>query len=221
MEKKKKIHRLLLCLFCIVLLFSCDGSLLVSLYISDMMTVAKQPETILYTNATIIAAGLKDAKDIEFLRNNLNSFTNERIIKHDYSEALTFTVKVPIVSANYKGTFDSSKDLLFFYVNEKQDQIDYHCMYNGRVLDTISEYLKNEHYQTFDWNDVTLSIKLENDLPEPVSALAYSSFVNGEPYPFSAAISLKRRDTVDIEFSNVLRNSIVKGKKQLVVSIKK
>lgn len=218
---KKHVLRGVMCAACLFFVLACDGSLLVSLYTSDMLTVARQSETVLYTSVTIIASGLKEEKDIEFLRNNLNSFSNERIIKHDYSDALTFTVKVPIVNENFQGTFDSSKDLLFIYANDKPDRIDYLCKYNSAVLDTISTYLKNEHFQTFNWNDLTLSLKLENDLQEPVSVLAYSSFINGEPYPFSAAITLNRRDHVDIEFSNVLRNSIVKGKKPLVVSIKK
>lgn len=216
-----KLYRIVLCLMCGFIIFSCDGSLLLSLYTSDMIAASKQGEPVLYTNATIIASGLQEEKDIEFLRNNLNSFSNERIVKQDYSEALSFTIKVPLVNGDYQGTFDSSKDLLFMYAQDTPTQIDFYCMYNNDVLTRISDYLQNEHFQTFDWNDLALSIKLENDMQEPVSVLAYSSFINGEPYPFTASLNLKRRDQIEIEFSNVLKNSIVKGNKQLVVSIKK
>ena len=55
-----------------------------------MLTVARQSETVLYTSVTIIASGLKEEKDIEFLRNNLNSFlnsTNDATIKGQVKNA--------------------------------------------------------------------------------------------------------------------------------------
>jgi len=185
------------------------------------MDVAKQNGSILYTNATVIASGLQEDTDIAFLREHLNSFSNERTIQQEYGDALTFTIKIPIVNENHQEPFDSSKDLLFMYTHDQGPQVDLYCEYNDELVATISEYLEAEHFQTFDWNDLALSIRFENDLQNAVSVLAYSSFVNGEPYPLTATIDLKRRDAIEIEFSDVLRNSIVKGARQLVASIKK
>lgn len=219
--KMKRLFRGLIFPFCLFLVFGCNGSLLVSMYTSDMIAVAKKADTVLYTNATVVASGLNEDKDIEFLRNTLNSFGNERMIEQDYSEALSFTIKVPIVNERFQGTFDSSKDLLFIYADENAKQIDLYCKYNDEVLGKISDYLESEYFQTFDWNDLALSFTVENDLQDTATVLAYSSYVNGEPCPFSTTVNLERRDSIDIEFSNVLRSSIVNGKKQLVVSLMK
>lgn len=219
--KKNHLLRVVSILLCALLVVCCSGSLLVTIYTSDVMAVARQDGTILYTNATVIASGLQEEKDIEFLRNNLNSFSNDRVVKQDYGEALSFTIKIPVVNENYQESFDSSKDLLFLYTHEEGQQVDMYCKYNDELVATISDYLQTEHFQAFDWNELALSIRLENDLQDAVSVLAYSSFVNGEPFPLTATIDLKRRDAIEIVFSDVLRNAIVKGNKQKVASIRK
>ena len=70
------------------LLLGCTGDIKVSIFTRDLSDVMSSKENVLYANVNLIVESLKDANDIEFLRNNLNGFSNEQFIKYNYSDSL-------------------------------------------------------------------------------------------------------------------------------------
>ena len=92
-------------------IFGCDGDISISIYTSDLSDVISLKENIVYTNVNVIVDNLKDEKDISFLRNCLNGFSNDYIVKSNYfSDSLSFNIKIPIVKEETT-YIDFSKDL--------------------------------------------------------------------------------------------------------------
>jgi hypothetical protein len=74
---------------------------------------------------------------------------------------------------------------------------------------TINAYVKNEHYQTVDFDKFNIVISIDNDTKDAVSVTAYSVYVNGKGYPFEYTKALQRRDKIELHISEVLRDAVV------------
>lgn len=88
--------------FIVVLCFlfiSCGGDIKISIFTRDLSDVMNSREEVLYTNVNMIVEGLEDENDIEFLRRNLNGFSNEHKVDYNYSTSLSFDIKAPKMSA--------------------------------------------------------------------------------------------------------------------------
>ena len=92
----KKISFFLLGLLSL-LFISCGGDIKISIFTRDLSDVMNSREEVLYTNVNLIVEGLDDENDIEFLRRNLNGFSNEHKVDYNYSTSLSFDIKAPIL----------------------------------------------------------------------------------------------------------------------------
>ena len=72
------------------LFISCGGDIMISIFTRDLSDVMNSREEVLYTNVNMIVEGLEDENDIEFLRRNLNGFSNEHKVDYNYSTSLSF-----------------------------------------------------------------------------------------------------------------------------------
>jgi hypothetical protein len=175
----------------------------------------------MYVTANITVEGLDQEQDIAFLKANLNSFSNERVVKVDYSDSLSFEIKIPVLSNKYSGNNDFSKDLLCINAKANESQYSFSCSYNDDLIDKINNYVQETHYQQVDFNDYSIKITIDNDSADAKSITAYSVYVYGEPYPDEYNINLARRDKTEIELSEVLRKAIVNGDSYCIFTIDK
>ena len=90
----KKISFFLLGLLSL-LFISCGGDIKISIFTRDLSDVMNSREEVLYTNVNLIVEGLDDENDIEFLRRNLNGFSNEHKVDYNYSTSLSFDIITP------------------------------------------------------------------------------------------------------------------------------
>ena len=104
----KKISFFLLGLLSL-LFISCGGDIKISIFTRDLSDVMNSREEVLYTNVNLIVEGLDDENDIEFLRRNLNGFSNEHKVDYNYSTSLSFDIKAPILKDGAE--FDNSNYL--------------------------------------------------------------------------------------------------------------
>lgn len=118
-----------------------------------------------------------------FLRNNLNGFSNEHTVEYNYSTSLSFDIKVPII---IEGTnLDFSKDLLIIEGRNNNGNFDFYLKYNQELFSRIDQFIYNSHYQNINLSEFKIKLEINNDERKNLNIKTYSSYVNGNAYPFT------------------------------------
>lgn len=188
------------------LFFACTGDIKISIYTRDLLDVASAKEDVIYTNVNLVVESLKDENDIEFLRNNLNGFSNEQFIKYNYSDSLSFDIKIPIVRSGKD--LDFSKDLLILIAVSNNGKTDYYLKYNKELFSRINNYFYSTHYQNVELDKFKIKLEINNDERKKVLFTSYSCYVNGKSYPFSHDETLAERGRISIEVSEIFSKYI-------------
>ena len=216
----KKTVIFLLVLICLIII-SCGGDIKISFFTRDLLDVVNEREKVIYTNVNMVVESLTDEKDIEFLRTNLNGFSNDHFVEYNYSKSLSFDIKIPIVK---DGTaIDFSKDLLIITGKNSNGKIDYSLKYNKELFAKIDRYIYKTHYQNIELNRFKIRFEINNDERAPVSLITYSSYINGKAYPFEHEELLKERDRIEVEISEIFSKFIsnMSGDNYPIFSLKK
>ena len=201
----KKISFFLLGLLSL-LFISCGGDIKISIFTRDLSDVMNSREEVLYTNVNLIVEGLDDENDIEFLRRNLNGFSNEHKVDYNYSTSLSFDIKAPILKDGAE--FDNSIYLIVITGKKDKDKTDYYLQYNQELFWRINNYIYNTHYQNIELKKFKIKLDINNDERKPVNLITYSSYVSGKSYPFTHQETLNERDRINVELSEIFGDYI-------------
>ena len=201
----KKISFFLLGLLSL-LFISCGGDIKISIFTRDLSDVMNSREEVLYTNVNLIVEGLDDENDIEFLRRNLNGFSNEHKVDYNYSTSLSFDIKAPILKDGAE--FDNSNYLIVITGKKDKDKTDYYLQYNQELFGRINNYIYNTHYQNIELKKFKIKLDINNDERKPVNLITYSSYVSGKSYPFTHQETLNERDRINVELSEIFGDYI-------------
>ena len=196
----KKISFFLLGLLSL-LFISCGGDIKISIFTRDLSDVMNSREEVLYTNVNLIVEGLDDENDIEFLRRNLNGFSNEHKVDYNYSTSLSFDIKAPILKDGAE--FDNSNYLIVITGKKDKDKTDYYLQYNQELFWRINNYIYNTHYQNIELKKFKIKLDINNDERKPVNLITYSSYISGKSYPFTHQETLNERDRINVELSEI------------------
>ena len=196
----KKISFFLLGLLSL-LFISCGGDIKISIFTRDLSDVMNSREEVLYTNVNLIVEGLDDENDIEFLRRNLNGFSNEHKVDYNYSTSLSFDVKAPILKDGTE--FDNSNYLIVITGKKDKDKTNYYLQYNQELFGRINNYIYNTHYQNIELKKFKIKLDINNDERKPVNLITYSSYISGKSYPFTHQETLNERDRINVELSEI------------------
>ena len=183
------------------LFISCGGDIMISIFTRDLSDVMNSREEVLYTNVNMIVEGLDDENDIEFLRRNLNGFSNEHKVDYNYSTSLSFDMKAPILKDGAE--FDNSNYLIVITGKKDKDKTDYYLQYNQELFSRINNYFYNTHYQNIELKKFKIKLEINNDERKTVTLTTYSSYVNGKSYPFAHQETLNERDRINMELSEI------------------
>ena len=201
----KKISFFLLGLLSL-LFISCGGDIKISIFTRDLSDVMNSREEVLYTNVNMIVEGLEDENDIEFLRRNLNGFSNEHKVDYNYSTSLSFDIKAPILKDGAE--FDNSNYLIVITGKKDKDKTDYYLQYNQELFWRINNYIYNTHYQNIELKKFKIKLEINNDERKPVNLITYSSYISGKSYPFTHQETLNERDRINVELSEIFGDYI-------------
>ena len=196
----KKISFFLLGLLSL-LFISCGGDIKISIFTRDLSDVMNSREEVLYTNVNLIVEGLDDENDIEFLRRNLNGFSNEHKVDYNYSTSLSFDIKAPILKDGAE--FDNSNYLIVITGKKDKDKTNYYLQYNQELFGRINNYIYNTHYQNIELKKFKIKLDINNDERKPVNLITYSSYISGKSYPFTHQETLNERDRINVELSEI------------------
>ena len=195
----------------VTLLVCCGGVLKLVTYVGDLVEVASRSDGILFVTANIVVESLKDDADINFLKQNLNSFSNEQIVKYNYSDSLSFDIKIPLINERKMSAYTFEKDLLYIIASEQDDFYNFSYRFNRTLVDKIDSYIYSTHYQHINFKDFDVSIIIDNDTRNTTKITAYSVYINGQPYPFDYTGELQRRDRIELQVSEIFRSAVVKN----------
>lgn len=201
----KKISFFLLGLLSL-LFISCGGDIKISIFTRDLSDVMNSREEVLYTNVNMIVEGLDDENDIEFLRRNLNGFSNEHKVDYNYSTSLSFDIKAPILKDGAE--FDNSNYLIVITGKKDKDKTNYYLQYNQELFWRINNYIYNTHYQNIELKKFKIKLDINNDERKPVNLITYSSYISGKSYPFTHQETLNERDRINVELSEIFGDYI-------------
>lgn len=201
----KKISFFLLGLLSL-LFISCGGDIKISIFTRDLSDVMNSREEVLYTNVNMIVEGLEDENDIEFLRRNLNGFSNEHKVDYNYSTSLSFDIKAPILKDGAE--FDNSNYLIVITGKKDKDKTNYYLQYNQELFWRINNYIYNTHYQNIELKKFKIKLDINNDERKPVNLITYSSYISGKSYPFTHQETLNERDRINVELSEIFGDYI-------------
>lgn len=193
-------------LFLFFLFLSCGGDIKISVYTRDLSDVMAVRENVIYTNANMIVESLSDENDIDFLRRNLNGFSNEHTVDYNYSTSLSFDIKIPIVREG--ADLDFSKDLLILVGKNNNGKTDWYLKYNKELFSRINGYIYNSHYQNIDLYAFKIKLEINNDERRTVYLESFSSYVNGRAYPFSYKDAIAERGRISLEVSEIFAKYI-------------
>lgn len=188
------------------LFISCGGDIKISIFTRDLSDVMNSREEVLYTNVNMIVEGLDDENDIEFLRRNLNGFSNEHKVDYNYSTSLSFDIKAPILKDGAE--FDNSNYLIVITGKKDNGKSDYYLQYNQELFWRINNYIYNTHYQNIELKQFKIKLEINNDERKPVNLITYSSYVSGKSYPFTHQETLNERDRINVELSEIFGDYI-------------
>ncbi|PKL23831.1 MAG: hypothetical protein CVV47_13555 [Spirochaetae bacterium HGW-Spirochaetae-3] len=192
-----------------VFLFSaCDGDVIVNLYVQDLIELKSGNVPKLYTTANIVVTNITKDSEKEYLRSVIGNVTNERMVSRGYSEAYSFDTKIPILGKGASISEVADNDLIYIQMIETPEGMVLAYKYNEIVLSKIRQWIKSEYYQEFSTEDITMSIKIDNDSREDFSFTTRSVYINDKAYPFESKNILSRRDNLSIQISEVLKNAI-------------
>jgi hypothetical protein len=199
----------------VFLLSSCgEGTIKVFAFFSDLINIASKKFDIVYINASVSIQGLEKEEDINFLRDNLNSFTNERITG-EYTKSLSFDIKIPIINENYLQSYmsenNSEKDFLHIVGSSSEGMYQFYYNFNRSLVERINQYVYQKHYQRIDLNNFDMILSIENDMTVQMILMAFSVYVNDIAYPFEYTNILQRRDKIELRISEVLRRSVAEN----------
>ena len=218
---KKKIFFGLFAMVGMLLLVSCGGEISVSVYIRDLEDITQERNSVLYTTVRIVAEGLDDEEAINFLRNNLNGFSNEKMVEYNYSDSLAFDIKIPVLKKEALSQIDSTKDLLFLILEDTEDSIDVFCEYNKDLYSKLDSYIYDKEYQHIDLNKFEISFMVENESRAEKKIRTFSCYVNDKPYPAFCNVTLTDRERSEIRISKILKNAIIADNRYSIFSVSK
>lgn len=196
----------LLALVCCLIFVSCGGDIKISIFTRDLSDIISSKENVIYTNVNMIVEGLEDESDINFLRQNLNGFSNDRSVEYNYSTSLSFDIKIPIFIEGTK--IDTSNDLLLIIGKKNGNKTNFCLKYNKELYNRINGYIYNKHWQNIELKDFKLKFDLNNDERKNITITSFSSYINGKAYPFEHKEVLKERDNILIEISEIFSKCI-------------
>lgn len=196
----------LLALVCCLIFVSCGGDIKISIFTRDLSDIISSKENVIYTNVNMIVEGLEDESDINFLRQNLNGFSNDRSVEYNYSTSLSFDIKIPIFIEGIK--INTSNDLLLIIGKKNGNKTDFCLKYNKELYNRINGYIYNKHWQNIELKDFKLKFDLNNDERKNITITSFSSYINGKAYPFEHKEVLKERDNILIEISEIFSKCI-------------
>lgn len=193
-----------------LLLAGCGGDVVADLYVQDLVDVVTGEEGMVLTTATIFLESPGEEYNeqlMDLVAANFRDAKNFRTMSSDYSTQIAVDVRVPVMHLDDSGDFWFSEDALSIMVFEFEDGIGaFGLALNSDKLDELFSSMAEETWFSFGISDFDFTVKLINDLREPVVVYMQGVYANQVPLAYEEAFVMDRRDTIDLRLGDVARD---------------
>lgn len=192
-----------------VFVVACSGSITSELYIRDLLDIGEDPSTLYFTAATIEMES-PGQESLEQLTRKMQEWFREaqnfRQVEKDFSTYLVADIKVPVLHSTMRD-LDTKGDLISLIVQEDaQGDIDFGFRFDQEVFEQIRSYVEEEFWTTLSIQDWEFSISLKNDTRESQRFILQTIYANQQPVLFPEEFILLARDSITLDFADVLRD---------------
>ena len=193
----------------VLFIVACSGSITSELFIRDLIDIGANPSTVYFTTTTIEMESPGE-DSLEQLKLKMKEWFREaqnfRQITRDYSTFLVADIKIPVHSRSQM-KLDTTRDLLSLVLEEnKEGNIDFGFRFDQGMFEQISSYVKDEFWSSVSIQDWTFSIVLKNDTRDSQRIILQTVYANQQPVLFPEEFTLRARDSITINFADVLRD---------------
>jgi len=120
----------------------------------------------------------------------------------------------------------SGKEFMYYVVRDKKNlgslgiATTVSVLFNNDRYGQFQSSVESQFYNRIDPEEFTLNIVLHNDQRQPIDVVLISSYVDGQPVPFSKTVKLERRNSVDVVLSKIYMNTAIKNETAYLFYIK-
>jgi len=209
---------IILFMISLILIAGCEYQSITNFYITDVLEIQKTKEPLELESIIKIEVPSKDIfiESKEEITGILTPFfdLNGELYSEENGMSTYAVAKVNIPFIFESGK-TSGKEFMYFVVSDKKDLPNFGKSTIVRVLFNQDRYKKFQDLVESEFYDIdpaefTLNIVLHNDQRVSAEAVFISSYVDGQPVPFTKTVKLKRRNTVDVILSKIYMQTAMK-----------
>ena len=204
--------RYLLIVAVVLVISSCKAEMAILVYVNDILDLLGSKSGTMQTKATVnIEIPSQDSAEqiLTVLQKYFRNIDNAKTITKDMSTFLSFNTTFPLSYMGSGGVGRSTDDmvLLLLLDTEPSGPI-LEMALNKNQLANLNTYIKEQYYQSITVEEMTFSITINNDSRSDFVVRAQAAYLNDRPSPFMREVVLKKREELNIRFSDVLRDSL-------------
>jgi hypothetical protein len=210
---------IILFLICLILIVGCEYQSITNFYITDVLEIQKTKEPLELESIIKIEVPSKDIfiESKEEITGILTPFfdLNGELYSEENGMSTYAVAKVNIPFIFESGK-TSGKEFMYFVVSDKKDVPNFglstivRVLFNQDRYNKFQDLVESQFFDNIDPTEFTLNIVLHNDQRVPAEAVFISSYVDGQPEPFTKTVKLKRRNTVDVILSKIYMQTAMK-----------
>jgi len=216
--KRSLFYRIWLLVFTLMLsvlfLQGCKFSLSPEVYVSDLLDLKGELITIPTTVKLEVISkdSFTESKDriTMILQDYFGKVSKVSYEQDGFNSYYVAQVDIPIVKDQNQEKELGYTIFLIRLVDNKEG-IGLVLTFNRPLFNSLKDRIFKEFSQTISAEDMSLDITLVNDLKNDVNLEAQGVYLDKNPYPFMSNYTLGRREKVNIVFSDVLRDYLIKS----------
>lgn len=198
-------------LLILLALVSCKTEFAADIFIQDLADLSDGESQVLFTSAKIAFESPSSSERqnvINFITENFREAKNFHDEERGMDTLIVADIKVPVTGLSNIASVNGD-DLITIVVERKDEKtISFGVYFNQEKFQAMQKYISEEFYQDLSIKDMTLFLKVSNDMRQDVKLTLRNVYADQKPILFTDGFLLSRRDTVNIRFSDVLRDYI-------------
>lgn len=145
---------------------------------------------------------------------------NIKCISQRMDSFIQFRSTVPVIAQSTSANLQGNHLFAIGVANSSSRKYVVGLFYNRAAFDRLQADLKKENpMYSFGFDDMKLSLDLENDTRKEETVQTGSAFVDRTPIPFWNSFKLKPRQSIDVQFSDVAVAAFGKTHASILVAI--
>lgn len=201
----------------VLFLQGCDLSLSPEVYVSDLLDLKEGTSSSISVPSIIKLQVISKDSYTEnrdritmILQDYFGKVSRVSYAEDGFNSYYVAQINIPVVKGQ---KLEKGLGYAMFLINVLDDKegIKLILTFNNTIFNSLKDRIFKEFSQTISADTIALDINLINDLKNDVTLEAQGVYIDKYPCPFRSRYVLGRREKVNIAFSNVLRDYLIKS----------